>query len=78
MWLILSLCALVIYSVSTVVYRLYFHPLAKFPGPKIAAATRWCEFYYDVAKKGHLIWEIEKWHQQYGRLTNICITIPTS
>lgn len=48
------------------VYHLYFHPLSKFPGPKLAAATFLYEFYYDVIKSGMYIWEIERMHEKYG------------
>jgi hypothetical protein len=48
------------------VYHLYFHPLSKFPGPKLAAATFLYEFYYDVVKSGMYIWEIERMHEKYG------------
>lgn len=48
------------------VYHLYFHPLSRFPGPKIAAATFLYEFYYDVIKSGMYIWEIERMHEKYG------------
>ena len=57
---------LLLYGIGLAVYRLYFHPLAKFPGPKLAAATLWVEFYYDVVRSGIYIWEIEKMHKKYG------------
>lgn len=35
-----------------ITYRLFFNLLTKFSGLKLAAATKWYESYYDVAK-GH-------------------------
>jgi len=55
-----------IYSLFLVIYRLYFHPLAKFPGPRVAAATLWYEFYHDVIRRGKYIWEIKDMHAKYG------------
>lgn len=52
-----------------VIWRLYWSPLAKFPGPKSVALTYWVEFYYDVIKGGMYIWEIKKMHREYGRKT---------
>ncbi|KAI4230547.1 MAG: hypothetical protein LQ349_006205 [Xanthoria aureola] len=49
------------------VYRLIFHPLAKFPGPKLAAATRLYEAYYDVLQGGKYIFQIGELHKQYGK-----------
>lgn len=34
-----GLILFILYRIGIVIYRLYFHPLAKFPGPKIAGAT---------------------------------------
>ena len=57
---------LIFLAVRIVIYRLVAHPLANFPGPKLAAATFLYEFYYDVVKKGMYIWEIERMHEKYG------------
>lgn len=47
-------------------YRLTLHPLAKFPGPKLAAGSYWYECYYDVLKEGKFIWKIQELHRKYG------------
>ena len=62
---ILGVCFL-LFATSTAVWRLFFSPLAKFPGPRLAALTLWYECYYDVVKSGMYIWEIEKMHEKYG------------
>ncbi len=51
-------------------YRLTFHPLARFPGPKLAAASYLYEQYFDVSKKGKFIWQIIELHKQYGKWTS--------
>lgn len=65
-----------IYILGGLVYRLLLSPLAHFPGPKIVAATRWYETYYDLVKRGTYICEIQKMHEEYGefavRDTSFC------
>lgn len=55
-----------IYLITKVVYRLYFHPLSKFPGPVLAAATYKYEAYYDVVLGGQYIFKLNALHDQYG------------
>lgn len=56
----------VAYAAVLVVYRLYFSPLARFPGPKIAAATSWYEFYHDYFQQGQYVKIIKDLHDTYG------------
>jgi hypothetical protein len=65
---LLATVVAVLYVVYGIVWRLYWSPIAKFPGPKLAAVTLWYEFYYDVLKNGRYMWEIEKMHEKYGQL----------
>jgi hypothetical protein len=60
--------ALALYYSSLVFYRLYLHPLAKFPGPKLASASRWYEAYYDLILGGKYTWQIQEMHKKYGTL----------
>ncbi|KAL3488637.1 cytochrome P450 [Aspergillus germanicus] len=62
---------LVAYLLLVSIYRLFFHPLSHIPGPKLAALTHGYEFYYDVIKKGTLIWEIQRLHGIYGPIIRI-------
>lgn len=54
------------YTVGLAIYRLYLSPLARFPGPRLAAATGWYEFYYDAICHGKYTFEIGRMHQEYG------------
>ena len=61
-----ALCLVVVSSLALVICRLYFHPLASFPGPKLAAATLWYETYYDAFQGGQYMWKIADMHKKYG------------
>lgn len=52
--------------VGVVIYRIFLHPLAHLPGPKIAAATFLYEIAWDYFGDGAYLYEIEKMHKKYG------------
>merc|ERR1711881_513875 len=60
-----------LYLIGLAVYRLYFSPIAKFPGPKLAALTRWYEFYYEVVLRGQFSDHIAELHKRYGPIVRI-------
>ncbi len=59
------------YLTYLVLFRLYLSPLARFPGPKLAAATAWYEFYHDALRHGKYTFEIARMHEQYGPIVRI-------
>ncbi|KAH8810857.1 cytochrome P450 [Xylogone sp. PMI_703] len=68
--LLLGLLGL-LYGAGVAIYNLYFSPIAKFPGPKIAAVSFWYEFYYDVLLGGKYIFKIKQMHDQFGPVVRI-------
>ncbi|KAK4061966.1 uncharacterized protein Triagg1_10129 [Trichoderma aggressivum f. europaeum] len=59
-----------VYAFVLVVYRLWFHPLARFPGPKLLAATTWYEtiidlFHHDFPER------LAKIHKEYGPIVRV-------
>ncbi|KAH8705225.1 putative cytochrome P450 [Talaromyces proteolyticus] len=67
----LALASGILYVLCGAVYRLYFHPLSKFPGPKMAAVTGWYETYHDLVRRGMFVWEIQRMHEKYGPIIRI-------
>ncbi|KAI0425845.1 trichodiene oxygenase [Xylaria sp. FL1042] len=62
---------MITYIVGVVFYRLTLHPLAHFPGPKLAAITRWYEAYYDIILGGQYTFKINELHKEYGPIIRI-------
>lgn len=67
----IAIVVVLCYTITLLTYRLVFSPLAKFPGPKIAAASGWYEFYHDCWRNGKYIFEIERLHKIYGPIVRI-------
>lgn len=63
-----SVASIVIFTTILAVWRLYLSPLAKIPGPKLAALTQWYETYFEIVKGdgGQFLFECRKWHEKYG------------
>jgi len=68
---------IVIYIFSRGIYNLYFHPLCKIPGPRVAAVSSFYDFWYDVIKGGTYLWEIRKMHEIYGNILVPCVPLFT-
>lgn len=56
----------IVYYATLVFYRLFLDPLARFPGPRLAAISRWYEAYYDVIRGGQYTAKIAELHKIYG------------
>jgi len=57
---------IVAWFISVVGCRCFFHPLAKVPGPPLAALTYLYIFCFNVGKTSRLYAHIEKLHKRYG------------
>ncbi|KIK57229.1 hypothetical protein GYMLUDRAFT_46485 [Collybiopsis luxurians FD-317 M1] len=62
---------IVSYVASLVIYRAFFHPLHKYPGPILAALTEGYEAYYNIVKQGGFLDEIERLHKVHGPVVRV-------
>ena len=58
-------------TVSQATKRLYSHSLARYPGPLLAALTKWYKTYYDIVMDGGWAEHLEYLHSVYGRQFSI-------
>ncbi|KAM7188881.1 Cytochrome P450 [Naviculisporaceae sp. PSN 640] len=66
-----SLASFLIVSIASGIYNVYFSPLSKIPGPKLAALTYLYEGYYEVWKGGKYFQRVAEMHKQYGPIVRI-------
>ncbi|KAA8566069.1 hypothetical protein MFRU_039g00150 [Monilinia fructicola] len=67
-----TLCILIIVWIALLyLYRITFHPLASFPGPKLAGMTLWYEFYYDFFLRGRYVFKVKEMHEKYGPIVRV-------
>lgn len=69
-WLVFLTTVAITYLSVVANYRLFFHPLANVPGPRIAALTIWWEVYENVWKGGNLPFKLKRLHEIYGPVTS--------
>lgn len=58
-------------TILKVFERLVFHPLSRFPGPKLGAFTKNYEFYYDVICPGQYTFVLKALHDKYGPIIRV-------
>ncbi|KAI9686690.1 MAG: hypothetical protein M1820_010577 [Bogoriella megaspora] len=61
--------ALITYVVGSLLYNIFFHPLRKFPGPRLAAASVLPCFWYLL--KGSQVRWVHSLHEKYGPVVRV-------
>ncbi|KAK7464376.1 hypothetical protein VKT23_006543 [Stygiomarasmius scandens] len=70
--LFLTLLAILCSKVAiTALWNLFFHPLASFPGPRLAALSNLYQAYYDVYYRGKFVEHLHDLHARYGPVVRV-------
>lgn len=65
---LVALISIVGYVVYTAIYNIYFHPLARFPGPPIARTTVYWKAYIECILKRSFCDVLRELHAEYGEI----------
>ena len=58
---------LIVHRIAIMLYNISpLHPLYRFPGPRLAAASRLYDMWFDLVKVGKFNHEIQRLHEVYG------------
>ena len=68
---LLAVCAVpilagLLIALRQIYYNVYKHPLARFPGPRAAAATTWWKTWVEAIRKRSFATVLAQLHQKYG------------
>ena len=69
---LVAVLSAVAYLAGVLIYRLFFAPLSKIPGPKLTAATSLWVMYHEF--KGDRTVEIDRLHSKYGPVVRVSPT----
>ncbi|KAI1170091.1 cytochrome P450 [Nemania sp. FL0916] len=69
LWVVLPFTLWCAYTITRCIYLLYFHPAAKFPGPKLAAISNIPYAYHWL--RGRWPWAVEEMVKQYGDIVRV-------
>ena len=64
----------IIYSVGVIVYRLFFHPLASYPGPLLGRITDWYSVIRSAAGDRHI--HFLELHRKHGKTFALLASLP--
>lgn len=68
-----ALAGAIAYGVYTVIYNVYFHPLARFPGPAFAGATIYWKAYVECIANRSFCHELVGLHARYGEMVRYSV-----
>jgi hypothetical protein len=61
------------YWTGVVIYRITFHPLAKYPGPFLCRTSWLYQTYYEAFLSGRMLERLPALHQKYGEYLFVSI-----